>query len=248
MKKYKIVKERPFVFDEQIDALKHFDKLMNMAGEARESAKTSGRQAIKRMVVAGGVIVVILIGLNWLWQRPAETDGISMSDTKNSSGQWIAQDKAEQLTSPVDSAAREEVVERPQTQFSKQPEKETPAAATVPEKEKDAADSAILPEYIYQEPVPVDGLEALYSYFETELRYPETARADSVSGVTLVTFVIDTAGKPVQIEIVKSLGPPFDAEAIRVIENMPDWNPATINGNPVRSKVNIPLTFQIKSE
>jgi hypothetical protein len=49
-----------------------------------------------------------------------------------------------------------------------------------------------------------------------------------------------------QIEVEQSLGEEFEKESVRLIENMPEWKPAKLDGNPVRSRISIPLTFQIQ--
>ena len=78
------------------------------------------------------------------------------------------------------------------------------------------------------------------------LEYPSDGLNDSIQGVQTISFVINTAGKPEQIQVVNSLGEPFDRESRRLIENMPAWKPATLNGKPVESKISIPITFQIQ--
>jgi TonB family protein len=64
--------------------------------------------------------------------------------------------------------------------------------------------------------------------------------------VLTVTFTVSSTGKPENILVKQSLGKPFEKEAHRLIENMPDWRPATLNGKAVPSQISIPLTFQIK--
>ena len=90
----------------------------------------------------------------------------------------------------------------------------------------------------------MNGFPALYQYFDTELHYPAEALKDSIHGIVTVKFVISEAGKTDQITIVTPLCPPCDREALRVIEHMPPWKPATHNGKPVASKVSVPLTFE----
>lgn len=101
-------------------------------------------------------------------------------------------------------------------------------------------------ESAYIQAEPVGGYAELYSYFNSKLLYPEEAMKDSVQGIQTISFVINAAGKPEKIEVVQSLGEPFEKESRRLIENMPEWKPATLNGKPVASKITIPLTFQIK--
>lgn len=127
----------------------------------------------------------------------------------------------------------------------KKPAKKQPAGAkqkeTTSKIRVDSATSVFLPAE------PVDGYTVLYTYFTNELRYPQEAIKDSIQGVVSVSFVINAKGKPEQVSTDHSLGEAFDREAIRVIENMPAWKPAQLDGLPVRSKVSVPITFSVKT-
>ena len=101
-------------------------------------------------------------------------------------------------------------------------------------------------EDLYIQAEPADGYSALYVYFNSNLVYPSEALKDSIQGVETVSFVINTDGKPEKITIRQSLGEPFEKEARRLIENMPLWKPATLNGQPVPSQMSVPLNFQIQ--
>ena len=100
---------------------------------------------------------------------------------------------------------------------------------------------------IYTEAEPVSGYDDLYAYFEKELKYPADASV-AAEGDVAVTFVINKKGKPEQIKFINSLGPEFDKEVIRVINNMPGWKPATQNGKPVPAKISQSFTFDVKSK
>jgi TonB family protein len=101
---------------------------------------------------------------------------------------------------------------------------------------------------VYVQAVPVDGYEALYAYLSKELVYPEAAVKDSVQGVLIVKFLINKEGRPEKIQTFGSLGVLFEKEAVRLIEHMPLWKPATLNGRPVISKLSIPLTFRLQKK
>ena len=98
----------------------------------------------------------------------------------------------------------------------------------------------------YVQAEPLEGYPSLYAYFNAQLVYPEVGVKDSIEGVQTVTFIINAEGKPENIEVKQSLGTPFEKEAIRLIENMPLWKPAMLNGISVPSRISIPLTFQIR--
>ena len=101
-------------------------------------------------------------------------------------------------------------------------------------------------EEIYIQAEPQNGYSSLYDYFAANLVYPPEALADSIQGVQTISFIINTNGTPEKITITNSLGELFEKEATRLIETMPAWKPATLNGKPVDSKVSLPLTFQIQ--
>lgn len=103
-------------------------------------------------------------------------------------------------------------------------------------------------EVVYVQAEPIDGYEALYAYFNKELIYPEAAVKDSIEGVLIVKFLINKEGKPERIETSGTLGILFDKEAARLIEHMPLWKPATVNGKPIASKLSVPLTFQLHNK
>ncbi len=99
--------------------------------------------------------------------------------------------------------------------------------------------------YAFTEAEPIEGYPHLYDYFDAELRYPVEAIPDSIQGTQTVSFVIDRQGKTINIQVEASLGPLFDKEAVRLIEHMPAWKPATRNGHAVPARVSVPLTFRL---
>lgn len=100
-------------------------------------------------------------------------------------------------------------------------------------------------EYTYNAALPLDGYENLYAYFKENLTYPDELRMDSIEGIVLMSFLVLKDSSISNIEIMQSLGDRFDNEAMRVISSMPKWVPATVNGDPVSSKLSIPLSFSI---
>lgn len=96
----------------------------------------------------------------------------------------------------------------------------------------------------FTEAEPIHGYPELYAYFNRELKYPIEALKDSVEGVVTVSFLINEQGKPTEINIINSLGALFDAECIRIVENMPAWRAATLNGTAISTRLSIPLTFR----
>ncbi|HEX7757484.1 MAG TPA: M56 family metallopeptidase, partial [Niabella sp.] len=63
---------------------------------------------------------------------------------------------------------------------------------------------------------------------------------------TVVQFVVDESGNVSNISVVKDPGFGMGNEAIRVIRNSGKWQPATVNGQPVKTYRKQPITFQIQ--
>lgn len=90
------------------------------------------------------------------------------------------------------------------------------------------------------------GMDRLMKYFAKNLRYPAKAKANNVQGRVVLKFIVDKQGDISDVEVVKSLDPECDAEAIRLIKNMPKWNPGKIDGEPVdRCSFTCPVIFKL---
>ncbi len=90
------------------------------------------------------------------------------------------------------------------------------------------------------------GQEALLKFLKENVKYPEQAEADSVSGRVVVSFVIRPNGSVTDPRIENSVHPLLDAEALRVISLMPKWESGHQNGIPVSIRYNLPITFELE--
>lgn len=79
------------------------------------------------------------------------------------------------------------------------------------------------------------GNHQVYAYFKSVRIYPDEALTNMKTGKVYVAFTVDTMGKVKNPEIVKSLDPPLDKEAIKIISSMPDWTPAEKDGEKIES-------------
>lgn len=86
-------------------------------------------------------------------------------------------------------------------------------------------------------------LEAwVYKY----VKYPASAIRDRVTGKVMVSFIIEKDGKVSNVEVVKSLDQRLDDEAVKVIAISPKWTPGQIKGQPVRTRITVPVEFRLK--
>ena len=89
------------------------------------------------------------------------------------------------------------------------------------------------------------GIEALIKYLNDNVRYPDEALKDAIEGKVIVRFDVNKDGSISDITIVRSLQPLLDAEAVRVINAMPKWNPGTQRGKPIKVGFTLPVNFSL---
>ena len=83
-------------------------------------------------------------------------------------------------------------------------------------------------------------------FLSQNVKYPVEAHKAGVQGRVIATFVVEKDGSITEAKIVKSVSPELDAEALRVIGSMPNWMPGMQNGEPVRVKYTVPITFKLQ--
>lgn len=89
------------------------------------------------------------------------------------------------------------------------------------------------------------GINKLTEYFRTNLRYPKSAKASRLEGKVFVTFIVSEQGAIEEVRVLKAVDPDLDAEAVRVIQRMPTWEPARQSGRAVACRYNIPVNFAL---
>lgn len=89
------------------------------------------------------------------------------------------------------------------------------------------------------------GDAALFKYLGDNIKYPVIAQESGIQGRVICQFVVNRDGSIVDIEVVRSVDKSLDAEAIRVIKNMPRWTPGKQRGKTVRVKYTLPVNFRL---
>ncbi len=98
---------------------------------------------------------------------------------------------------------------------------------------------------VEQMPQYPGGDDARIKYLAKNLKYPEEARKEGIEGKVFVTFVVEKDGSITGAKILKGIGGGCDEETIRVIENMPNWEPGKQRGKTVRVRFNMPIVFKL---
>lgn len=92
------------------------------------------------------------------------------------------------------------------------------------------------------------GMEAMYKFLAENIKYPQEARDNNISGKVYVTFIVETDGRITNPRLLRDIGGGCGQEAIRVVKSMPRWNPGKNNGQPARVQFNLPVNFTLTDE
>ena len=91
------------------------------------------------------------------------------------------------------------------------------------------------------------GMGELIKYLGENIQYPSKAKDNQWEGVALCQFIVEKDGSIKDAKILQSSGYPLlDTEALRVILNMPKWTAGMQNGDSVRVKFALPISFKLQ--
>lgn len=79
------------------------------------------------------------------------------------------------------------------------------------------------------------------------LTYPATAAENGIQGKVVLKFVVDENGNVSDVQVVRSVDPSLDREAVNTVKRMPKWNPGMQNGQPVKVWYTLPVTFKLQN-
>lgn len=98
---------------------------------------------------------------------------------------------------------------------------------------------------IEKQPEFKGGMKKFYEYLHSSVKYPESAVKNNIQGKVFLSFIVEKDGKLNNIHVDRKLGYGTDEEAVRVLEESPNWDPGLVKGKPVRVKYNIPISFSL---
>ena len=119
-------------------------------------------------------------------------------------------------------------------------------AGTVAEQVVDslARKDGVVFEEVEEEPIFPNGNVRAYVRNRT-LSYPINALSEGATGTVIVGFTVDEWGKVTDVEVSRPVHPLLDAEALRVVREMPRWKPGRQDGKPVRVFYSVPVEFRL---
>lgn len=90
------------------------------------------------------------------------------------------------------------------------------------------------------------GQGGLMHYLAKSIKYPVIAQKNKEQGRVIIQMIIGVNGNLSNVKVLRSVSPSLDAEAIRVVGNMPKWEPGIQKGQAVPVKYTLPITFRLQ--
>ena len=101
---------------------------------------------------------------------------------------------------------------------------------------------------VEQMPVYPGGEKALLAFIGANLHYPVIAQENGIQGTIIVRFVVTKTGSVDKVEVLRSLDPACDKEAVRVINLLPQWVPGKQKGENVSVYYALPIKYKLTGE
>ena len=99
--------------------------------------------------------------------------------------------------------------------------------------------------FVEEVPSYPGGMDALYHYVSSEIRYPKEARSQGIEGRVMVEFVVEKDGAISNVRAIEGIGAGCDQEAVRVVENASAFTPGSQRGKKVRVRMVMPILFKL---
>jgi protein TonB len=87
------------------------------------------------------------------------------------------------------------------------------------------------------------GKEQLAIYLRDNMQWQQSQL--TIEGKVFVAFLIKENGEIKDLVVMRGLCESCDKEAVRLVENMPNWIPAKKDGKLIESKVVLPIEFKL---
>lgn len=99
-------------------------------------------------------------------------------------------------------------------------------------------------DYVSVKPEFPGGESALVCFINRTRKYPAEAYKKGVQGRVTCSFVVNCDGSVSHIKVLRGVETTLNAEAIRILSQMPAWAPGSIDGHPVPVRVIYPIPFR----
>ena len=206
------------------------------------------------MLVVGGAITYFVV--NWakkagLIEADAQMEKVDVDDEdeedEDDYGTYVADKEFEEMIPAASEEVDDEVEPEPVDMVREEKpsvvreEKPVTAAKESTPSNGGKKDDDKIYEVAEKQPAFPSGISGL-SKFLNENVSPSVLEK-GLHGRVFASFVVEKDGSLSDFKIVKSLDPDLDKETLRLLKSMPYWSPGTINGEPVRVKYTVPVTY-----
>ena len=89
------------------------------------------------------------------------------------------------------------------------------------------------------------GAAEFMKWLTKNLKYPHSAQQQKVKGRVVAEFIVNKDGSVSDLQLVEHLNLACDNEVLRVLRMMPKWEPGLMDAKPCRTKVCIPVVFNL---
>ena len=91
------------------------------------------------------------------------------------------------------------------------------------------------------------GMGECMEFLAKNIKYPAEAQKAKIEGRVIVQFVVGKDGQISDAKVVRGVSPELDAEALRVVNTMPKWQPGMTRGQAANMKYTIPVNFRLQT-
>jgi len=116
---------------------------------------------------------------------------------------------------------------------------------TIPITQEYGEKTFILVEQMPQYP---GGEKELRNYISKKLKYPQIAKDNRIQGKVIVRFIVTKTGQIERVEIIRSLDPFCDKEAIRIVKSLPKFIPGKQEDKNVNVWYTLPINFKLEEK
>ncbi|WP_191907083.1 energy transducer TonB [Adhaeribacter soli] len=92
------------------------------------------------------------------------------------------------------------------------------------------------------------GDAAMIKYLQQKIVYPEESRKYGKEGLVKAKFVVNRSGQIENISIAEGVDRPIDSLVVKIIREMPRWQPAYQGQTPLASRYTLPVRFALTTE
>ncbi len=86
----------------------------------------------------------------------------------------------------------------------------------------------------------------LMKFLSGNIKYPVIAAENGIEGKVIIGFIVSKTGVISDVQVLRSLDPSCDKEAVRVVRLLPRWIPGKQNGVTVNVKYTLPVAFRLQ--